>query len=203
MDNELFEKLLQLQWLLRKNRFRGYAGGARMADTTQGQGRILAVLKLRDGISTRDLSFLLGVQVSSLNELLAKMEKNGYVTREPSEKDKRVMLVKLTEKGRGEEQADSRDSEDIFACLSEEEQEALGHLLDKLIAALHTKDGEEDDEMRSRMKAVRERFGEMPGAPFGGGCGRGFHGGFGHAHRFHRGFPGGADRQSWFGNEGE
>jgi len=107
------------------------------ADTTRGQGRIIAVLKLRDGISTKDLAFLLGVRVSSLNELLSKLEKGGYVTREPFEQDKRVMLVKLTEKGRNEEQPEVLLSEDIFSCLSEEEQKALGEYLDCVIDTLH------------------------------------------------------------------
>jgi len=138
-----------------------------MADTTRGQGRILAVLKLRDGISTKDLSYLLGVRVSSLNELLAKMEKAEYVTRELSEQDKRIMLVKLTEKGRSEEQPDAQDPEDIFSCLTEEEQETMEALLDKIIAVLHENVSEDDEKMFAQMEALRERFRDMPDAPFG------------------------------------
>lgn len=196
MHSELFEKLMQLQWMMKKNRLRNCANGGHMADTTRGQGRILAVLKLRDGISTRDLSYLLGVRISSLNELLSKMEKNGYVTREPSEQDKRVMLVKLTEKGRNEEQAGARGSEDLFACLTEEEQKTFEAILDKMSAALHANFSEEDEEWFSKMDAMRERFGDIPGAPFGGRFyGRGEFG----FDRFDRGdFPGHRD----FGGRG-
>lgn len=49
----------------------------------------MAFLKLRDGIRTRDLAYLLDIRISSLNELLAKLEKNGYITREPSQEDRR------------------------------------------------------------------------------------------------------------------
>ncbi|MDR1069198.1 MAG: MarR family transcriptional regulator, partial [Gracilibacteraceae bacterium] len=136
MNDELYEKLASLRWLLHKRRLRGWAHRGPLADHTQGQGRILAFLKLRDNISTKELSYLLGIAVSSLNELLAKLEKSGHVTREPSEEDKRVMLVRLTEKGRSEEQPEISDRSDIFACLSEAEQGTLEDYLDRIIAAL-------------------------------------------------------------------
>ena len=161
MTNELYEKLAQLQWLLQKRQIRGWSAGGPMADTTRGQGRILAVLKLRDGISTKDLSYLLGVRISSLNELLAKLEKNGYVTREPSEQDKRVMLVKLTEKGKSETQSDSSDYGDIFSCLSDEEQKTFGEFLDKIIDSFHAKIGDAEEEIYEKMEALRERLGDV------------------------------------------
>ncbi len=148
MNNELFEKLSRLQWLRHKLHMRDHLEGGPMADTTRGQGRILAILKMQDGISTKDLSYLLGIRISSLNELLAKMEKSGYITREPSEADKRVMLVKLTQKGKNEQQQEW-NPDDIFACLSEEEQKAFADYLDRIIAAIEIKIGVEvDDEER-------------------------------------------------------
>jgi len=182
MNNELYEKLSRLQWLLHKQHIRGYAAGGPMADTTRGQGRILAVLKLKDGISTKDLSYLLGVRVSSLNGLLAKLEKCGHVTREPSEQDKRVMLVRLTEKGRRLEEPDTHG--DIFACLSDEEQRAFGECLDRIIAALAEKLGYDDEEELERMAAAREHFAEMMGDHWGGHAFRRLFGGLG---RFHHG----------------
>ena len=161
MTNELYEKLAQLQWLLQKRQIRGWSAGGPMADTTRGQGRILAVLKLRDGISTKDLSYLLGVRISSLNELLAKLEKNGYVTREPSEQDKRVMLVKLTEKGKSETQSESSDYADIFSCLSDDEKKAFGEYLDRIIDAFHAKIGDAEEEIYEKMEALRERLGDV------------------------------------------
>ena len=141
----LFEKLARLQWLMRRQRHRNFAKNGPTADATRGQGRIIALLKMQDGISTRDLSYLLGIRVSSLNELLAKMEKNGYITREPSEADKRVMLTKLTEKGRSEPQ-DEWNPSSVFACLSAEEQQSFAAYLDRIIEAVEAELGPDTDE---------------------------------------------------------
>lgn len=161
MNAELYEKLSQLQWLMHKQRLRTYAESGPMADPTRGRGRIFALLKMQDSISTKDLSYLLGIRVSSLNELLAKMEKSGYITREPSETDKRVMLVKLTEKGKNEQQEEWNPGA-IFTALSEDEQKAFAGYLDRVIAAIETQIGEETDEDEQHwwMRGGRERMGD-------------------------------------------
>jgi DNA-binding MarR family transcriptional regulator len=158
MNHELYEKITRFQWLWHKQRTRGHAAGGPMADPTRGQGRILALLKMQDGVSTKDLSYLLGIRVSSLNELLAKLEKGGYAVREPSEADKRVMLVKLTEKGKDEKRQET-DTADIFGCLSGEEQETLGEYLDRVIAALEAEVGDGPDGEFERLRAAREHMG--------------------------------------------
>ena len=138
--NSLWEQMVQFQHLMRK----GHACRHRdspTGDSTRGQGRTLSFLKLKDGIRTRDLAYLLDMRISSLNELLAKLEKGGYLTREPDPEDKRVMLVYLTEKGRTEEQSCPRN--DLFACLTEEEQTVFGTCLGKLIAALEAELGKD------------------------------------------------------------
>ena len=180
MYEELYEKLTRLQWLLHKQQIRGWTRGGPMADTSRGQGRILAVLKMKDGISTKDLSYLLGVRVSSLNEMLSKLEKSGHITREPSEQDKRIMLVKLTDKGRSEEGPETSDFGGIFACLTDEEQSAFGECLDRIISALIEKIGYNDEKEFERMKAAREHFSEMMGGDFNPHDFRKMFGGFGH-----------------------
>jgi len=175
LDNELFHKLARLQGLMHRRHMSGMHGPA--ADATRGQGRILALLRLHDGVSTKDLSYLLGVSVSSLNELLAKLEKNGYVTREPSEEDKRIMLVKLTEKGR-DEKVPGGDPDDILSALTDEERRTFSELLDKLIAALseslgakeeapdrHERRERDDWARRERLRAIYDRFGGRFGRP--------------------------------------
>ena len=127
-NTQLYEKFTKLQWLLHKHQHRTQGENGPMADPSRGQGRILAILKLQDGISTKDLSYLLGIRVSSLNELLAKMEKGGYISREPSEADRRVILVKLTEKGKNEPQK-KVNSDDVFECFSEDEKITLSEYL--------------------------------------------------------------------------
>ncbi|MDR1131972.1 MAG: MarR family transcriptional regulator [Oscillospiraceae bacterium] len=177
MTNDLYEKLAELQWLLHRQQIRSWAENGPMADTSRGQGRILALLKLRDGISTKDLSYLLGVRVSSLNELLSKLEKGGYIIREPSEQDKRVMLVKLTEKGKNEQQPVSVDCGDIFSCLSEDEQKTMGEYLGRIIDALHAGAGNDDEDKLAKLEDFRSRFGDI--GAFFGGHGHDFPGGHG------------------------
>ena len=161
MKNELYEKLTQLQWLLHKQQLRSWAEFGPMADTSRGQGRILAMLKIKDGISTKDLSYLLGVRVSSLNEMLSKMEKNGFITREPSEQDKRVMLVYLTEKGREEQQEQSADMNDIFDSLTAAEQALFSEYLDRIISKLTEGESDVKEDMKKKMDSLKSRFGEM------------------------------------------
>jgi DNA-binding PadR family transcriptional regulator len=120
------------------------------------------------------MSYLLGVHVSSLNEFLAKLEKNGYVVREQSPEDKRVILVRLTDKGRVEE--DAPDVPDTgLDCLTEDERGTLRASLDKVIAALQTELGIDGDEFDERMRAAREhhRFHKFHGHRRGSGTGCG------------------------------
>jgi len=135
MYRELYEKLSRLQWLLQRQHLRNHAEYGPMGDPTRGQGRVLAALKMKPEISMKDLSYLLAIRHQSLNELLNKLERSGYITRTPSETDKRSIMIRLTEKGKNEQYLD-RDFGGIFSCLQEEEQIAFGAYLDRVIAAL-------------------------------------------------------------------
>ncbi len=160
MNKELFKKLSKLQWLMHKRHMLKHANGGPMADTSRGQGRILAILKMQDGISTKDLSYLLGIRVSSLNELLSKLEKNGYITRETSDNDKRVFIIRLTEKGR-EEKEQSTESKSIFSCLSEEELKNFIEYIDRIINELKNELGitsEDFDDFHGHKAEMIERL---------------------------------------------
>jgi DNA-binding MarR family transcriptional regulator len=164
LARQLDGKLRRLSWMLqRQDRTRGFSGLNPAADPSRGQGRILAMLKLRDGVSTKDLSYLLGIRTSSLNEALAKLERAGLTRREPSDADRRIMLVKLTDKGRTAEQQET-EPPDIYSCLSAEEQAALSSYLDRVIAALDTELRAASPEALERMAQAWEGFsGEHPG----------------------------------------
>lgn len=156
---DLQEKLLKLQWLIQRQRMQEHMENGPLADPTRGQGRVLALLKLQPDISTKDLSYLLGIRQQSLNELLNKLEKNGLVTRVQSEDDKRVMLVRLTEKGENIKQADS-DFDRIFDCLEDDEKAEFGKYLDRIIDSLEAALGlEEDEEFSEWIDNVRSRIG--------------------------------------------
>lgn len=184
----LWEKLSQLQYLLRRRPMGRRAGPT--ADTTRGQGRILAFLKLQDGIRTKDLSYLMDIRISSLNELLAKLEKSGYILREPSEEDKRIMLIRLTEKGRAAEQPEPEQA-DLFRCLSPEEQETFGSYLDRIIAALEAELDQADpqdyaENCRRRQEAFDRCFRGEHARDGHRGPGSGCHGGFQNGFGRHR-----------------
>ncbi|MBG3877538.1 MarR family transcriptional regulator [Desulfovibrio oxamicus] len=119
----------------------GGRGGAH-----RGQGRVLAMLAERDGLSSRDLAALLRVQPPSLSELLDKLSRDGSIERRRHEEDQRMSAVFLTEKGRSMvdevRQARTDAAEATLAGLTAEEQDNLSALLDKLIASLEAREGE-------------------------------------------------------------
>lgn len=142
-DMELLSKLARLERMLHQEQCRLHREGRSFAYAGRGQGRILAMLKIKDEISTRELSYLLGIRVSSLNETLSKMEKNGCISRKPSPEDRRVSVICLTEKGRSEGAAQMEEPQ-IFSCFSKEEKEIFGDYLERLIVNLETLNGGED-----------------------------------------------------------
>ena len=159
-DVNLYKKVGRLNGLLQRRKLRLRANGGPAGDPTQGQGRILAMLKIQDGIPTKELSYLLGLQVASLNELLAKLERAGLVVREPSPADRRVMLVKLTDAGR-ETPQQAPDAGGVFAVLTPEEQETFAGYLDRLIAGLESETREVDAEtLKGWMDEARARMGD-------------------------------------------
>lgn len=161
-DMGLLTKIARLERLIHREQGRQHREGHPFADASRGQGRILAMLKIKDGISTKELSYLLGIRISSLNETLAKMEKNGYISRKPSEEDKRVSIIYVTEKGRGVT-FEQEQGVDIFSCFSDEEKGIFSGYLDRLIAELEDRNTTGDHKERNDekwMEMMRNRMGE-------------------------------------------
>ena len=160
MYTATYEKLSTLQWLMKRRQMFSQAESGRFADSTRGQGRILAMWKIQPEIATKDLAYLLGIRQQSLNELLKKLEKNSYVERRPSEKDRRVMVVHLTEKGK-EAQEPEENYQEFLGCLSPEELQQFGEYLDRIIAAFRMEGRSEDeDTVADWMDKARERMGD-------------------------------------------
>ena len=137
--------------------------GPRRIDTTRGQGRILAALKLKDGIATRELAYVLGIRVPSLNEALSKLENAGYIVREPDPRDRRVQLITLTDSGRaltGQLGEGEPEGDNIFEVLTEQERANLSDYLDKLIARMHEELPDLEADRQEWEKAARERMGD-------------------------------------------
>lgn len=102
---------------------------------SRGQGRILSILQIKDGFSSKDLAILLDVSVSSVNYLLNKLEKSGYIIKVPSRKDKRVLIVNLTEKGKNYEIKPSVGY-DIFDCLDDDQRKKMNECFNMVIYEL-------------------------------------------------------------------
>ena len=157
---ELHERLHRLHRLMRR-RHMDRRRGDPLADTTRGRGRVLAALQMHSPIPTRELAYLLDIRQQSLNELLQKLEADGLVERRPSPTDRRVMLVHLTEAGRGVKLGD--EAADYLSSLTDEEVASLTALLDKVIAALEEQVGADDDgDPDEWMAEARRRMGDEP-----------------------------------------
>ncbi|MDR2452050.1 MAG: MarR family transcriptional regulator [Candidatus Accumulibacter sp.] len=135
------EQLLHLfrraaKWLVRGHHHHGAEGHA--------QGHVLAILGESESVSQRELLELLHVRSASLSELLIKLERNGSIVRQRSEKDRRNFLLRLTERGRAElaehHWRRRQNAAHLFSALSDEERESLGTLLTRLVDAWETRE---------------------------------------------------------------
>ena len=103
------------------------------SDRERGQKSALAMLYAWGEADQRTLQEAMGIQPGSVSELLSKLEAKGLITRERSEKDRRMVTVRLTDAGKEAAQAMPADRQDRFAALTQEEQEQLKGLLKKLL----------------------------------------------------------------------
>lgn len=102
------------------------------------QQRILIMLNELGAVSQSELTQMLGIQPGSASEVVIKLETAGYITRTPSEKDRRTTIVRLTEEGEAAAQRAaalrSERHERMFDSLSDAEKETLLALLETLNA---------------------------------------------------------------------
>ena len=154
MNNELlYHKFIFINQILKKR-------NANDKTITHGQGRIIAILNKKDGISTKELSEILNIKVTSLNETLNKLIKKGYLEKKASPEDKRVLLIYLTDKGRNIKPPKPKDI-NVFDCLSEDEKENLDKYLDSIAAEIHNKfRSENPEEYEKMLKHKKELIGK-------------------------------------------
>lgn len=129
--------------------------GHTMRSIFEGKGsqkRILIVLYEFGTVTQSDLTQHLGIQSGSASEVLAKLESAGFITRMPSETDRRTMDVRLTETGiamAAEAKKEREERHDqMFACLSNDEKTELLAMLEKLNFSWHESYREEETESR-------------------------------------------------------
>ncbi|ADL04354.1 MarR family winged helix-turn-helix transcriptional regulator [Lacrimispora saccharolytica] len=159
---DLIMQLTRIEWLLHKYHLQNHANFGPMGDPRKGQGRILSILKMKPEISQKELSYLLEMRPQSLGELLAKLEKKGYISRTPSETDRRSMNIKLTKEG--DEATESSHQEfsfdHVFDCLNDEEQLNLSNYLDRMIHTLESQivDEQPEPDFDPRLPSGRRNF---------------------------------------------
>ncbi len=157
------QKMQQLQTLMHRMAFHGFTvDGKSSYNPYRGQGKVLSVLKMKPEISQKELTNLLDMSKQSLAELLAKLEKSGYIVREPSASDKRSIIVKLLPAGKvaaEEMDEDSMEVVRIFDCLEEKELEQFSNYLDRIIKrCAESFPGEDFEERRQRMENFLARY---------------------------------------------
>lgn len=134
-NSDIIAKIMRIARLLHRSHHRSHGMHGPAGDPSRGQGRVMALLKMRPEISQKELSYLLDIRPQSLGELLSKLERAGYIERTASETDRRVMDIRLTEEGAAA--AEQRPGPAVpLKSLDAGEQEALAGYLDKVIADL-------------------------------------------------------------------
>jgi DNA-binding MarR family transcriptional regulator len=142
---DLIKEFGRVQWLFHRYHLQNHTHHGPMGDPSRGQGRVLTILKMNPEISQKDLLYLLDMRAQSLGEILSKLEKIGYITRTPSETDRRVMNIKLTTEGIGAVGAPKQEFnfDKLFECMSQEEQKNLSGYLRRIIETLEAQLGDE------------------------------------------------------------
>lgn len=134
-DKALLDSFLEAYHLTRSYNMTWYRKNFGGLDPRQGQGRILSALRRMHSISQKELGFILDIRPQSLGELLHKLELNEYIVRRRSPRDKRALIVELTEKGETF-QLQRPDYDEVFDDLTFAEREMLKKSLEKISARL-------------------------------------------------------------------
>ena len=101
------------------------------------QGNLLYILWQEDGIPIRELSRRSGLAMTSLTSMLDRMESAGLIRRDRGDKDRRKILIFLTEEAKGLEQEYNEVTEEIsniyYKGFSEAEIEQLENYLHRIL----------------------------------------------------------------------
>jgi DNA-binding MarR family transcriptional regulator len=160
-DQDLMEQFFRLTRVIGRYQLRQFHHFGPFSNPHRGQGRVLSILKLKEEITQKELGYLLDMRNQSLGELLGKLEKSGYITRTPSEEDKRTTIIKLTEAGTAAAEAAGSGEErvELFDCLNDEEKAALGSYLERINAALEQL-SEREPHSEGKPHSEREQYSE-------------------------------------------
>lgn len=111
-------------------------GPFKFENRNRGQGQILSIVREHGSISQKELVQRLDMRPQSASEMIRKLEKKEYITRERSQEDKRVMTIHLTARGKIAAQQGDDFQPVVLDVLTPEEKEQFDHILTKLIHEL-------------------------------------------------------------------
>ena len=101
------------------------------------QGRILYILWQKDGVPISELSKETGLATTTLTSMLDRMEAANLIYRDRGDKDRRKILIFLTEEVKGLEQEYNEVTEEIsniyYKEFSEEEIEQVENYLHRIL----------------------------------------------------------------------
>ncbi len=101
------------------------------------QGRIMYVLWQNDGISIHELAKRTQLGKSTMTSMLDRLEKSGYLVREPLKDDRRKILIRRTEKDRAlqdlYDQVSSEMTELTYENFTEEEIDLFENYLKRIL----------------------------------------------------------------------
>ena len=103
-------------------------------ESGRGQRGILKMLEENGEMTQKVLTMAMGIRPGSASELMAKLEKAGYITRTENEEDRRTVKVAITEEGSRKLASAPGEKPDLFGVLNDEEKAQLLSLLEKLTA---------------------------------------------------------------------
>jgi DNA-binding MarR family transcriptional regulator len=161
---DLQERLRKLTHTIMRHHLHQFHAFGPFVDPHRGQGRVLSILKMKEEITQKELGYLLDMRNQSLGELLNKLEKSGYITRVPSEEDKRTAVIRLTETGKAAaETADSRkDDLGLFDSFTDEERAALYDYLGRITTAFEKHLADNGMELRDSELGDAGELEDMP-----------------------------------------
>ncbi|MDR1396138.1 MAG: MarR family winged helix-turn-helix transcriptional regulator [Desulfarculales bacterium] len=120
------------KFMMRAHHRQGYVEHAQM--------RLLAIVQRNAPMNQRELLEMLHVRSASLSELLEKLERRNFISRGYDQRDKRHVIITLTEQGAAAATAGAaagkQSFDAIFAALSQSERRQLAGLLEKIIVSM-------------------------------------------------------------------
>lgn len=98
---------------------------------------LIALFKSDGKLTQRELLERTNISPAAISEVLAKLECEGLVVREPCEHDRRQLLIELTQEGAecAIRMCENRErfEQAALSCLTPDEQEQLKEMLDRLV----------------------------------------------------------------------